>query len=144
MASKKFDPDKDRAPLPFNDRICKKAMEMKAAGLKWQPHVGCFVWDPDNCIKQDSPFPNRIYFVLSIPRFMDIFGDNNNMAEKLVWLPTWHQVRLVCSEIGVPAGAVSRLLQIHNSLPAGEDLIGMYETIIDFLKQGLSGAGTDK
>jgi hypothetical protein len=128
-----FNPQRDLAPLPFDDRVCRKALEMKAAGLKWPPHVGCFVWDPENCIRQDSPFPNRIYFVLSIPRFIEIFGDLEKMAESLVWLPTWHQARLICADMDVPAEAVSTLWQSHDVLPAGEELLHLYGIILDAL-----------
>jgi hypothetical protein len=64
MLHLRFNPQRDLAPLPFDDRICQQALQMKAAGLHWQPHVGCFVWDPENFIKPESPFPNRIYFIL--------------------------------------------------------------------------------
>jgi len=125
-----FDSQKDLAPLPFDDRICQQALQMKAAGLKWRPHVGCFVWDPENCIKQDSPFPNRIYFVLSIPRFIEIFGDVETMAAKLVWLPTWHQARLLCKDLGLPGDTISNPWQGNDSLPAGEELLHLYGVLM--------------
>ena len=128
-----FDPKQDLAPLSFDDRICRQALGMKSAGLKWQPHVGCFVWDPEGNIKQDSPFPNRIYFVLSLPRFVDIFGDIEKVAENLVWLPTWHQARLLCSQLGVPDSAVSTLWPKNEGLPPGEDLQYLYSLIMDTL-----------
>jgi len=128
-----FDPEKDRAPLPFDDRICRQALQMKAAGLKWRPHVGCFVWDPENHIQQDSPFPNRIYFVLSVPRFIEIFGDYEKMVEKLVWLPTWHQARLLGTELDVPGGAVSSLWQANEALSPDEELVRLYGVIMDAL-----------
>jgi hypothetical protein len=128
-----FDPEKDLAPLPFDDRICRQARQLKAAGLKWQPHVGCFVWDPENCIKQDSPFPNRIYFVLSLPRFIEIFGDSEKMVENLIWLPTWHQARLLCTELGVPGDAVSSLWQTNEALSPDEELLHLYGVIMDAL-----------
>jgi predicted DNA-binding ribbon-helix-helix protein len=128
-----FDPEKDRAPLPFDDRICRQALQMKAAGLKWRPHVGCFVWDPENHIQQDSPFPNRIYFVLSIARFIEIFGEIENMVEKLVWLPTWHQARLLCTELNVPGGAGPSRWQANEALSPDEELVRLYGVIMDAL-----------
>jgi hypothetical protein len=128
-----FDPHKDLAPLPFDDRICGQARQLKAAGLKWRPHVGCFVWDPGNYIKQDSPFPNRIYFVLSLPRFSEIFGDSEKMAENLIWLPTWHQARLLCTKLDVPGGAVSSLWQTNEALSPGEELLHLYGVLMDAL-----------
>lgn len=128
-----FDPQKHLAPLPFDDIICRQARQLKAAGLPWRPHVGCFVWDPDNCINQDSPFPNRIYFVLSLPRFIEIFGDTETMVKKLIWLPTWHQARLLCSQLGVPESAVSNLWQGDDTLATGEELHGLYHLMWDAL-----------
>ena len=101
MKSIAFNPENDLAPLPFNKQVCRLAMQMKQLGLTWQPHVGCFVWDPDGFIRPESPFPDQIYFILSIPRFIDIFGTVEHIAEKLVWLPTWHQARLLCQKLGV-------------------------------------------
>lgn len=84
MPAIRFNPEKDLPPIPFSKRICELASDMKNLGLNWQPHVGCFVWDPENNIKQASPFHNRIYFVLSMPRFLGIFGSTIKMIEKLV------------------------------------------------------------
>jgi hypothetical protein len=83
MIAQRFNPEKDFAPMPFDDRICLGALEMKKSGLAWRPHVGCFVWDPDLTIKPDSPFPGRIYFILSLRRFIEIFGTVDRIAEKL-------------------------------------------------------------
>jgi hypothetical protein len=96
-----FDTDRDLAPIPFDDRICQLALKLKSSGLEWRPHVGCFVWDPDGVIQAPSPFPNRIYFILSLPRFLEIFGTLDRMIEKLVWLPTWHQARILCRHLGL-------------------------------------------
>ena len=96
-----FDPDKNLAPTPFDETTCVLAQEMKNLGLDWEPHVGCFVWDPEHFIKTASPFPNRVYFILSLPRFIDIFGSPSAIREKLVWLPTWHQARQLCDQYGL-------------------------------------------
>jgi hypothetical protein len=134
-----FDPEKDLAPLPFDDRICQRALQMKSAGLKWQPHVGCFVWDPEHFIKLDSPFPNGIYFVLSIPRFIEIFDNIEKMIEKLVWLPTWHQARLLCQGLGKPVDAVTKLWRGNVNLSPGDELLAIYQVIID----AFSGTNSD-
>jgi len=142
MTPVRFDPEKDLAPLPFDDRICQQALQMKASGLKWQPHVGCFVWDPEHYIKLDSPFPNRIYFVLSVPRFIQIFDAIEKMIEKLVWLPTWHQARLLCRGLGKPVDTVARLWQANDNLAPGDELLAIYQVIIDALSGHASGVST--
>ena len=101
MTPLRFNPEKDLAPIPFGEQTCRLASDLKELGLDWQPHVGCFVWDPQKVIKVESSFPGRIYFILSLPRFLEIFGSTENMVEKLVWLPTWHQARILCKQLGV-------------------------------------------
>jgi hypothetical protein len=96
-----FNPATDRAPLPFDRELLDLARELKDRGLPWQPHVGCFVWDPDGHIEAPSPFPERVYFILSMPRFIDIFGSIEAIKRDLVWIPTWYQARQVCREKGI-------------------------------------------
>jgi hypothetical protein len=96
-----FNPESDLAPIPFDRETCKRGAALKQAGLPWHPHVGCFVWDPGRCIKSASPFPHDIYFILSLPRFIDIFGSRDAIQEKLIWLPTWHQTWLLCQRYGI-------------------------------------------
>ncbi len=96
-----FDPATDLAPLPFDAELCELARKLKHNGLPWRPHVGCFVWDPDKNIIPASPFPHHIYFILSLPRFIEIFGSLDAIQEKVIWLPTWHQARLLCQRYGI-------------------------------------------
>lgn len=101
-----FNPSTDLAPLPFDEELCELAAALKRAGLPWRPHVGCFVWDPDAHIKSPSPFPGHIYFILSLPRFVAILGSIEAIQQKLVWLPTWHQARLLCRRYGIDTSLV--------------------------------------
>lgn len=136
MTSKRFNPETDLAPMPFDERICRRALEMKKSGLKWRPQVGCFVWDPDEFIKPASPLPGRIYFVLSLARFIEIFDTIEKMARKLVWLPTWHQARLMCRQLGITDEVFEKQRQrCPNSQPV-EELLGIYGLIVETLKIG--------
>jgi hypothetical protein len=133
MTSKRYNPETDLAPMPFDERICRRALEMKNSGLKWRPHVGCFVWDPDELIKAASPFPGRIYFVLSLARFIDIFGSIEQIAQKLVWLPTWHQARLVCRQLSITDEVFEKQRQRRPSSQPVEELLGIYGLIVETL-----------
>ena len=93
-----FHPETDYAPIPFDNSVLNAAAEMKRLGLPWTPHTGCFVWDPEGRIEAPSPFPFRVYFILSLPRFIGIFGSIDAMREQLVWVPTWYQARQLCIE----------------------------------------------
>jgi hypothetical protein len=135
MTSKRFDPEKDLAPMPFDERICRRALEMKKCGLVWRPHVGCFVWDPDEFITPTSPFPGRIYFILSISRFIEIFDTIEQMVEKLVWLPTWHQTRLICRKLGISDKVFEEGRNQDQALSPGEDLLYIYGMIVEAIKK---------
>jgi hypothetical protein len=82
--------------------------QLKGSGLPWVPHVGCFVWDPEHVIKPTAPFPNHTHFILSLPRFVEIFGSLTAIQEKLVWLPTWHQAYLLCRRHGLDPRAIQK------------------------------------
>jgi hypothetical protein len=142
IKSIRFDPEKNLAPTAFDDRICRLASIMKSLGLDWQPHVGCFVWDPDNWIKPESPFPGRIYFVLSMPRFVEIFGSVEEMARKLIWLPTWHQACLIYREMSLTEGACDDNPPSLSSRTPTEELIRIYELIIDALQNRRGAASS--
>lgn len=135
MPEIRFNPEKDLAPIPFSERICRLASDLKKLGLNWQPHVGCFVWDPDGFIKTESPFPGKIYFILSLPRFIKIFGSVENMVEKLVWLPTWHQARMLCDQLGVTEDDLANAWQSGTVFSPGEDLHQIYRRIGDALQK---------
>ena len=136
MTSTRFNPEKDFATMPFDNEICHRALDMKKCGLIWRPHVGCFVWDPDKFIKPASPFPGRIYFILSLARFLDIFDTIDQIAQKLVWLPTWHQARLVSRQLGITDENFEnrRLRDFTGSSPV-EELLHIYGLIIETLEQ---------
>jgi len=135
MIAQRFNPEKDFAPMPFDDRICLGALEMKKSGLAWRPHVGCFVWDPDLTIKPDSPFPGRIYFILSLRRFIEIFGTVDRIAEKLVWLPTWNQAQLVYRELAGTGAATDIKRPDGHGFSTAEELLHIYGLIIEALKE---------
>ena len=128
-----FNPDMDMAPIPFDQKHLQLAREMKQRGLAWKPHVGCFVWDCDEHIEAESPFPMRVYFILSLPRFISIFGSLEAIEDKLVWLPTWHQARLLAMRLGVSHEKMSGFWGPDSVPFPGDDLLGMYRLIMGAL-----------
>jgi hypothetical protein len=134
MKSIHFDPEKDLAPMPFSRNICQRALDMKKNGLIWRPQVGCFVWDPDEFIKPTSPFPGRIYFILSLARFLDIFDTLEQVALKLVWLPTWHQAKLLCRQLGIADDIDKTARGDSDALSPADELLDIYEKILETLR----------
>ncbi|MBT8407635.1 MAG: hypothetical protein KJP05_09265 [Deltaproteobacteria bacterium] len=129
-----FNSKTDLPPIPFDLRHCQAAAQLKERGLPWTPHVGCFVWDPDEIIEVTSPFPNRIYFILNLGHFLRIFGSLEKISRKLVWLPTYHQARLLCDQVGVDQEEVSALLASADNIRAGEELLVLYKMILSKLE----------
>jgi hypothetical protein len=130
-----FNPDEDLAPTPFDEKICRLALEMKELGLSWRPHVGCFVWDPDQHIKPTSPFPGRVYFILSLKRFLEIFGTMEEITQKLVWVPTWHQARLLCQGMGINNVSWADDQNFDHPSDPIDELLHLYEAIIARLQR---------
>jgi hypothetical protein len=133
MYATPFNSETDLAPIPFDRRLCKMAAKLKEAGLLWRPHVGCFVWDRDEHIAVASPFPGRIYFILNLGRFLDIFKSIENMTEKLIWLPSWHQARLLCDRHGIDARTISDIHKRQKPASATEEAFSLYETLLEVL-----------
>ena len=133
MKQTPFNPENDLATTPFGEAHCRVARTMKEAGLVWNPHVGCFVWDPDEHIAPTSPFPNRIYFILNLGRFLQTFETIDAMREKLVWLPTWHQARMLARRMGIEDARIAEMAR--SSLASGEDeTLVLYNAIITHLR----------
>jgi len=134
-----FDPATDLAPLPFDARHRETALRLKEAGLAWTPHVGCFVWDPEGLMPADSPFPDRIYFILNLGRFVRLLGSVDRVREGLVWLPTWHQARLVAEALGVGEEALRSIWAGGETPGPGEELLMLYGRILAALQRRRHG-----
>ena len=134
MKSTPFNEQTDLAPTPFDAELCQLAKQLKGAGLSWQPHVGCFVWDEAQVIEVSSPFPGRIYFILNLGHFLKRYGTVQDIAAQLVWLPTWHQARLLAQQIGIAPSQVKEALAGHDFGDPGSELSVLYRLILDHLK----------
>jgi len=127
-----FDPVTDLAPIPFSRELCQLAAQLKQDGLIWHPHVGCFVWDKDEHIPVSSPFPHRIYFILNMGHFLKIFESTSKMVEQLVWLPTWHQARLICEQLSIASKEINEKLLAKSQ--NGDNLVILYQILLKTLK----------
>jgi hypothetical protein len=122
------------APIPMDDRILQLALQMKQAGLPWEPEVGCFVWDRQGRIAQGSPFPERIYFILSMKRFLAIFGTVEEMKHRLVWLPTWYQTRQIIQRLQIGDMDRGSPQPANPSSSPEAELMGLYQLILQHLQ----------
>jgi hypothetical protein len=129
MKSTPFVEGKDLEPIPFTKDLCKAAKRLKSGGLDWTPHVGCFVWDEEGVIKVSSPFPSRIYFILNLNHFIRIFHSLDGIKELLIWLPTWHQTKLLCKRANLSTQEIEEALYGHPFKEPDGDLIALYELL---------------
>lgn len=134
MKSTPFNPVIDLAPTPFEERHCLQALRLKEAGLRWKPQAGCFVWDREGVIKVPSPFPQQIYFILNLGRFLEIFETQERIIEKLVWLPTWHQARLLAASKGLSLQEICGLWSSGSIKTPGDELYALYELLLERLQ----------
>jgi len=134
MTSTPFNTETDKASIPFTKEACQFAKRSKLADLKWQPHVGCFVWDESNKIKVASPFPNNIYFILNLGHFEKILGSIEEVKNAMIWLPTWHQARLLCNEFDIPHQIVYDAISSKGN-DVLTDILELYRLILNELTQ---------
>ena len=132
-----FDPHKDLAPMVFDPHICQLAQEIKRLGIKWQPHVGCFVWDREDFIRVPSPFPLNIYFILNMNHFLRIFGSVETMKNKLVWLPTWHQCWILLKQMNTDLKIAFERLVAQISPDGYEGIIILYNLVLEKTKEDI-------
>jgi hypothetical protein len=121
-------------PIPITQPLLDAAEALKAAGLPWTPRVGCFVWDPQHKIDAPSPFPLRVYFVLNMQRFINIFGSVAAMQEQLVWLPTWYQAMQLCARYGLTTTQTAPWIGDGDTTAGEGELIRIYGLIGDHLE----------
>jgi hypothetical protein len=125
----------DLEPIPFGQRHCLAAKRLKKEGLIWNPQVGCFVWDEAGIIEAPSPFPHRIYFVLNLGHFARRFGTMEDVADKLVWLPTWHQARLLCKTMGISKEEICEAVCTSGVATVDGELLSLYGLILKGLEK---------
>ena len=119
----------DLEPIPFSLEHCALAKAMKKKALDWHPQVGCFVWDEEGHIEVPSPFPHRIYFILNLGHFLRIFETVENMKDKLVWLPTWHQAKIICENLNITQTEINDALCREEAEGTWPDAAILYELI---------------
>jgi hypothetical protein len=130
-----FNLETDFPPIPFDERHCRAALQLKEAGLPWRPHVGCFVWDREGWIEVPSPFPEKIYFILNLGHFLRLLGSIEDVVQKLVWLPTWHQARQIGAKLGIEDKELFDIFSGSAVPGPGQDLLALYGKILENLRR---------
>ncbi|MCM2373897.1 hypothetical protein [Aporhodopirellula aestuarii] len=106
------------------------AHEMKAAGLQWQPTPGHYVWDGESLIEHDSPFHDRVFFILDLKHFLRRSETMERLVESMVWLPTWQQCRDVLEQRGVDGHAIAEHLRRTDAIEQRTERLELYRLLL--------------
>jgi len=109
------------------------AHQLKAAKLDWTPQVGHFVWDGEALIEQSSPFHDRVFFILDLKHFLRRSGTMQRLAESMVWLPTWSQLRECLRRQGVSDEQVDQYLRRTDAIRQGTEREQLYRLLLTAL-----------
>jgi hypothetical protein len=62
--------------------------------------------------------------------FLKRFPTLESMNQKLVWLPTWHQARQICTSIGIADSSILDVVQDSFRADRNDELLGLYGLIL--------------
>lgn len=121
--------------MRFSDEEIQLAQELKAAGLPWQPEPGHYVWDGVPLIEHDSPFHDRVFFILDLKHFLRRSDSMEHLIASMVWLPTWQQVRELLAGLGVSVETIHSRLIESNALAKGNERLVLYQVLMEALSK---------
>lgn len=114
---------------PFSQDEIELAQLLKAYGLSWTPCVGHYVLDQSGLIEVDSPFQDRVYFILDLKHFLRRSETLERLAESMCWLPTYEQCRQVLDHLMVGPEAIRHNLQQQDVIENRSERLVLYRLI---------------
>ena len=57
------------------------------------------------------------------------------MIKYLVWLPTWHQTRLLCQIYGIDKEKIKHICNLEKMDEPGDELLLLYELLLKAIKE---------
>lgn len=127
----------EKASLEFCDEELDLAQLFKAYGLDWTPTVGHYVLDQSDLIECDSPFQDRVFFILDLKHFLRRSETLENLKERMCWLPTWEQSRKLLRDYGVDDQYVAKHLSATNAIEQGHERLELYRLLEEQITGGL-------
>ncbi|TWT97450.1 hypothetical protein [Neorhodopirellula pilleata] len=118
------------AAASFSQDEIRLAHELKAAGLPWHPRPGHYVWDGEPLIQHDSPFHDRVFFILDLKHFLRRSETIERLVESMVWLPTWEQCRVELADRSVPSNEVVAHLQATDAFANQNERLELYVLLL--------------
>lgn len=113
--------------MKFTRQQIEWAIELKKLDIPWKPGVGHYAYDVHGVIDPGSPFQDAVYFFLNYPCFVDYFGSERNLVEKMAWLPTLEQALLIADQYHVPYERVEQTLV--TGIRRSDELTELYQLL---------------
>ena len=115
--------------MRFSDDEIRFAKHLRENGLSWEPLAGHYVYDETGFCKQESPFQDKVYFILNYDYFMRAVGGVERFKEIMIWLPTWHDVRELLRSHGVSDAGVSDYLTRDKAIEQHTERLALYRLL---------------
>ena len=115
--------------MKFTSEEINLARRLKKLGLSWQPAVGHYVWDEVALIDCESPFHDRVFYILDMKHFLRRAKSIENLRHSLCWLPTWFDCRQILARQGVSESAIAGHLASRSGIENQSERICLYELI---------------
>lgn len=122
--------------MKFTEDEIRLAKRLKELGLSWVPNVGHFVWDEVGIIERESPFQEKVFFILDLRHFLRRAESMGKLQRSMVWLPDWSEARQILRKRGLSSEAVARRLRLPESLENNTERLCLYQMIEESLLSG--------
>jgi len=67
---------------------------------------------------------------LNLGHFLRLLGSIEDVVQKLVWLPTWHQARQIGEKLGIGDKELAGLFTRAEAETPGDELLAVYDLIL--------------
>ncbi len=108
------------------------ALELKRLEIPWNPGVGHYADDIHQEIDPGSPFQEAVYFFLNYPCFVEYFGSETTLVDRMAWLPTLEQALSMAEQYHVPSSLVEQALVA--GIRRNDELTELYQLLARVLR----------
>ncbi len=115
--------------MKFSDEELELAQLFKAFGLPWTPACGHYLLDQSELIECESPFQDRVFFILDLKHFLRRSGTLEQLKERVCWLPDWHDAREILKQLEVGSCEIAKHLASTQAIESGTERLELYRLI---------------
>ena len=129
--------------MQFSDEEIRLAKILRSQGSEWTPKAGHYVYDETGFCQRESPFQEKVYFILNYAYFIKAVGGVERFKEIMIWLPTWDDAREIIQNFGVSDDELAKHLWNQQAIEQGTEPLALYQLIGSLMKNKAKPAATD-